>query len=71
MNDILEEIIGDVPVSEQLNAALVHMATKDQVNKLHAELESLKQAVENLIALVGDESVATQINNAIKPFTGI
>lgn len=71
MNDILEEIIGDVPVSEQLNAALAYMATKDQVHELYAEIEFLKQEVENLIALVGDESVSAQINNAIKPFTGI
>ena len=69
MNDILEDIIGDVPVSEQLNAALAHMAEKDHEHEeyvLRSEFEYLKRVVDELITLIGDESVATQINNAIK-----
>lgn len=69
MNDILEEIIGDVPVSEQLNSALSRMAEKDHVHEeyvLRSEFESLRRIVDDLIDLVGDESVSIQINNAIK-----
>ena len=69
MNDILEDIIGDVPVSEQLNAALIHMAAKDHEHEEYvhrAEFESLKRVVDELVDLIGDESVAAQINNAIK-----
>lgn len=69
MNDIIEEIVGDVPVSEQLNAALSRMAERDHAHEeyvLRSEFESLKRVVDDLIALIGDESVSAQINNAIK-----
>ena len=74
MNDIFEDIVGDVPVSVQLNAALSRMAERAHAHEEYvprSEFEELKRVVEELVALVGDESVATQINNAIKPFAGI
>lgn len=66
--DDIEKIVGDVPVSVQLNDALSEMARKDHVHDEYVtrkEYEKLKQIVENLVNLVGDESVAVQINNAI------
>ena len=45
------------------------MATKEHKHENYItceEFEKLKQVVENLVDLVGDESVATQINNALK-----
>lgn len=68
VNDVIEQIIGDVPVSVQLNEALDHMASKDHRHDNYVsreEFNKLKQIVENLVSLVGDESVAVQINNAI------
>ena len=45
------------------------MATKEHKHENYAtvvEFEKLKKVVENLVDLIGDESVASQINNAIK-----
>ena len=69
MENSIDTLIGDVPVSEQLAAALDRMATKEHKHENYItceEFEKLKQVVENLVDLVGDESVATQINNALK-----
>lgn len=74
ITDFLSEIVGDVPVSEQLNSALAHMAAKNHAHEEYvsrSEFESLKRVVDNLVALIGDESVAAQINNAMKPFRSI
>ena len=61
----LDSLIGDVPVSEQLGAALERMASKEQVQTLYDEVEELKGKINMLTDLVGDESVAVQIGNAI------
>ena len=63
-----ETLIGDRPVSEQLDAALSRMAARDHKHENYATLEefiALKRVVEKLVDLIGDESVAAQINNAI------
>lgn len=69
MENSIDTLIGDVPVSEQLAAALERMASKEHKHENYItcdEFEKLKQVVENLVDLIGDESVASQINNAIK-----
>lgn len=70
MNDTLtiENLIGDVPVSEQLGAALERMAPRDHVHDNYAtrnEVADLKKKIDMLIDLVGDVSVSEQINTAI------
>lgn len=67
-SDTLDNLIGDVPVSEQLGAALERMASKDHTHDNYVtrdEVEDLKRKIEMLIALVGDTSVADQISVAI------
>lgn len=68
MNEItLSDLIGDVPVSEQLAAALERMASKDHVHEYvtREEFEDLKKKIEALMDLVGDTSVADQIAAAL------
>ena len=67
-SDTLDNLIGDVPVSEQLGAALERMAHKDHTHDNYAmrdEVEDLKRKIEMLIDLVGDRPVADQISAAI------
>lgn len=67
-NDIIDALIGDVPVSEQLGSALNRMADKNHEHDeyvLRAEFNELKQQLTILQQLVGDMSVAEQINIAI------
>lgn len=67
--DTLDNLIGDVPVSEQLGAALERMAPKDHIHSeyaTHDEVEDLKRKIEILMDLVGDTSVAEQISAAIR-----
>jgi hypothetical protein len=68
MNDTLSTLIGDVPVSEQLAAALERMAPKDHIHEYatHDEVENLKKKIDLLMDLVGDTSVSEQIQNAIR-----
>ena len=69
IGEAIDSIIGDTPVSVQLNTALNQMARKDHVHEDYVsrvEFESLKRNVETLIALVGDISVSEQISNAIE-----
>lgn len=65
INDAIEVMIGDTPVSVQLAAALNGMASKEDVNALSSELRALRKDVEKLIDLVGDASVSEQINMVI------
>jgi len=60
-------LVGDVPVSEQLAAALERMAPKDHTHRYatHDEVEELKRKIDVLICLVGDTSVADQIAMAL------
>ena len=69
IGEAIDSIIGDTPVSVQLNTALDQMASRDHVHEDYVprvEFESLKRNVETLIALVGDVSVSEQIANAIE-----
>ncbi len=69
IGEAIDSIIGDTPVSVQLNTALDQMAQKGHTHEEYVtreEFNKLKQIVENLVDLVGDESVAAQINNAMR-----
>jgi hypothetical protein len=68
MNNTLDNLIGDVPVSEQLAAALERMAPKDHTHDYATldEVEDLKRKIDLLMDLVGDTSVSEQIQTAIK-----
>ena len=63
----LDNLVGDVPVSEQLGAALERMAPKDHTHEYatHNEIEDLKRKIDMLMELVGDISVSEQIQTAI------
>lgn len=64
----IDTLIGGVPVSEQLGAALDRMAQKEHSHSNYAtqeEVEDLKKKIEMLIDLVGDTSVSDQIYTAI------
>ena len=68
IGEAIDNIIGDTPVSVQLNAALDRMAEKNHIHDNYVTLEefdALKRSVETLMNLVGDTSVAEQINTAI------
>lgn len=68
MNNTIDNLIGDVPVSEQLAVVLERMAPKDHAHSDCAtrnEVEELKRKIEELMELVGDTSVADQIAMAI------
>ena len=68
MNNTINSLIGDVPVSEQVAAALERMAPKDHSHSDCAtrdEVEELKRKVDMLLDLVGDTGVADQIAMAI------
>lgn len=68
MDNTLDNLIGDVPVSEQLAAALERMAQKDHTHSDCAtkkEVEELKRKIEVLMDLVGDTRVADQIAMAL------
>ena len=67
--DALDNLIGDVPVSEQLGAALERMALKDHTHDEYAtcnEVEELKRKIEALVDLVGDVPISEQIHIARK-----
>ena len=69
IGEAIDNIIGDTPVSVQLNTALAQMAHKDHIHENYVtreEFDKLKADVETLIALVGDVSVSEQINIALK-----
>lgn len=68
IEDTLDNLIGDVPVSEQLGAALERMSEKEHTHDeyaLRTEVDELKKTVEMLLDLVGDTSVSEQINAAL------
>ena len=61
-------LVGDVPVSEQIELALTHVAPKEHTHDYATltEVQELKRKVEELMNLVGDTSVADQIAMALK-----
>ena len=68
MDETLSTLVGDVPVSEQLAAALEHMAQKDHTHSDYAtrsEVEELIRKIDLLMELVGDTRVADQIAMAL------
>lgn len=68
ISDTLDNLIGDVPVSEQLGAALERMAHTDHIHGEYAtrnEVEELKRKIEMLMDLVGDTPISEQIHAAI------
>lgn len=68
MTNTMDDLIGDVPVSEQLASALERMAPKDHAHSEYvtrSEVEDLKKQIEVLMNLVGDTSVADQIAIAL------
>ena len=68
MNDTISALIGDVPVSEQLAAALERMAPKDHEHTdcaTRSEVQELKRKIDLLMDLVGDTPVADQIAMAL------
>lgn len=67
IGEAIDAIVGDTPVSVQLNDALSHMAEKNHTHDNYVsqeEFEALRRQVETLIDLVGDVSVAEQIMRA-------
>jgi hypothetical protein len=69
ISDTLDNLIGDVPVSEQLGSALERMSEKGHVHDEYAtrkEVDELKREIKMLIDLVGDIPVSEQINKAIE-----
>ena len=68
MDNTIDTLIGDVPVSEQLAGALERMAPKDHTNNYATrdEVEDLKKKIEVLMNLVGDTPIADQIAIALK-----
>ena len=67
MYETLSTLVGDVPVSEQLAAALERMAPKDHTHDYatHDEVEELRRKIDLLMELVGDTRVADQIAMAL------
>lgn len=68
IKETLDALIGDVPVSEQLGAALERMAPVDHAHEEYATIEELKELrkqLEKLMDLVGDAPISEQINTAI------
>lgn len=62
--DTLSSLVGDMPVSEQIAIAILRHDHKDCAKS--TDVEELKQKIEELFNLVGDESVAEQIEAALK-----
>lgn len=65
INEMVSELIGDTPVSVQLNAILGMMANKEEVETLKQEIIALRKEIENISGLVGDTPVSRQIYNAV------
>jgi hypothetical protein len=67
--DNIYSLIGDTPVSEQIDIALRRMEKKDHSHNCYAllkEFVDLKKRVDELESLVGDTPVSVQIDEAIK-----
>lgn len=66
INECIQELVGDTPVSYQLDAALRHKADAHEQQTLQEDLDALKKEIERIANLVGDTSVAEQISAALK-----
>ena len=65
IDECMCELVGDTPVPCQLDAALKDKANTHEQHALQEDLYALKKEVERLKELVGDASVAEQINSAL------
>ncbi len=65
INEMVSELIGDTPVSVQLNAILGMVVNKEEVDTLKSEMAALREEIERLVDLVGDRPVSQQIYDAI------
>ena len=73
INNAVETLIGDTPVSIQLATALSYVAPKDHVHENYvtrAEYDILRRQVDILLELVGDIPVTEQIGAAIRAAKG-
>lgn len=69
INDIMEPMVGDTPVSVQIETAINRTANKEHAHDEYAlrdDVENLKKKIDILIDLVGDAPVSEQIYMAIK-----
>ena len=64
INECMQEFIGDTSVQRQLDVALGYKANADEYQSLQEEVYMLKKEVQKLTELVGDTSIAEQINAA-------
>ena len=69
-NEIVSELIGDTPVSVQLNTVIDTTVNKEEFQTLKNEIIMLRKEIEHIAQLVGDTSVSEQINNAIQSVRG-
>lgn len=69
-NEIVSELIGDTPVSVQLNTVIDTTVNKEEFQTLKNEIFMLRKEIEHIVQLVGDTSVSEQINNAIQSVRG-
>ena len=60
----IEELIGDTPVSAQINMAIKNHTHTDYATR--EEVADLKRKIELLVNLIGDTPVSEQIYAAIK-----
>lgn len=70
-NEIVSELIGDTPVSVQLNTVIDTTVNKEEFQTLKNEIFMLRKEIEHIAKLVGDTSVSEQINNAIQVAMGV
>ena len=70
-NEIVSELIGDTPVSVQLNIVIDTTVNKEEFQTLKNEIFMLRKEIEYIVQLVGDTSVSEQINNAIQVAMGV
>lgn len=69
-NEIVSELIGDTPVSVQLNTVIDTTVNKEEFQTLKNEIFMLRKEIEHIARLVGDTSVSEQINSAIQSVRG-
>lgn len=70
-SEIVSELIGDTPVSVQLNTVIDTTVNKEEFQTLKNEIFMLRKEIEHIAQLVGDTSVSEQINNAIQVAMGV
>ena len=69
LNNIVEPVVGDTPVSVQLVRALKNATSQEDISALSSELKALCKELEQIAQLVGDTAVHDQINDALDEVT--